>query len=152
MNRSVFSISIDSELAEAARQYGKAFNRSMDEQLELWAQIGRVLMETTDFSIRPITKVLRAFDEGDFPEHPHRRVASMEAAVDVVGMRIAELSAQLYDCRKSDAADKGRIAEILNKISRLRELQEDLEPGDTERVEAILAGNIPIDGGSSAHS
>jgi len=68
----------------------------------------------------------------------------MEAAVEVVGMRIAELSAQLDSEENSENPDNDRIAEFLNKISELRELQEDLTPEDTVRVQAILAGNIPI--------
>jgi len=140
------TLSIDSDLAGAAKQRGQLFNRSMAGQIEHWAQLGRVIEESPDFSVRQIAQVLCTFDQGHFPEHPHRRVASMEAAVEVVGMRIAELSAQLYRERKSTIRDHHRINGLLEQISRLRELQEDLTPEDTERVNAILAGNIPTNG------
>jgi len=142
MNTAV--LSIDSDLAGAARQRGQLFNRSMANQIEHWAQLGRVIEESPDFSVRQIAQVLCAFDQGHFPEHPHRRVAAMEAAVEVVGMRIAELSAQLDHEEKTAAPDDARIDAYLNKISELRELQEDLTPEDTDRVNAILAGNLPI--------
>jgi len=138
------TVSIDSDLAAAAKQRGQLFNRSMAEQIERWAQIGRVIEESPDFSVRQIAQVLCAFDQSNFPEHPHHRVASMEAAVEVVGMRIAELSAQLDSEENSENPDDGRIEEFLNKISELRELQEDLTPEDTVRVQAILDGNIPV--------
>jgi len=144
MNTAV--LSIDSDLAGAARQRGQLFNRSMADQIEHWAQIGRVIEDAPDFSVRQIAKVLCAFDQGDFPEHPHRRVAAMEAAVEVVGMRIAELSAQLYHERRLTIRDNNRINGLLKQISKLRELQEDLTPEDTEQVNAILAGNIPANG------
>jgi len=137
-------LSIDSDLAGAAKQRGQLFNRSMAGQIEHWPQIGRVIDESPDFFARQIAQVLCAFDQGNFPEHPHRRVASMEAAVEVVGMKIAELSAQLNCEEKSNAPDDARIDEFLKKISKLRELQEDLTPENTDRVQAILAGNIPV--------
>jgi len=140
------TLSVDSDLAGAAEKRGQLFNRSMAEQIERWAQIGRVIEESPDFSVRQIATVLCAFDQGNFPEHPHRRVASMEAAVEVVGMRIAELSAQLYQARKSTSRDEGNIDALLKQISALRELQEDLTPEDTVRVNAILAGDIPVNG------
>jgi len=140
------TLSIDSDLAGAARQRGQLFNRSMAEQIERWAQIGRVIEESPDFSVQQIATVLCAFDQGNFPEHPHRRVASMEAAVEVVGMRIAELSAQLYRERRSTSRDEDRIDALLKQIYKLRQLQEDLTPEDTVRVNAILAGDIPVNG------
>jgi len=140
------TLSIDSKLAGAAKQRGQLFNRSMASQVEHWAQLGRVIDESPDFSVHQIAQVLCAFDQGNFPEHPHRRVASMEAAVEVVGMRIAELSAQLYRERKLAIRDNRRIDGLLEQISKLRELQEDLTPEDTDRVNAILAGDIPTHG------
>jgi len=140
------TLSIDGDLAGAAKQRGQLFNRSMAGQIEHWAQLGRVIEESPDFSVRQIAQVLCAFDQGNFPEHPHRRVASMEAAVEVVGMRIAELSAQLYRERRLTIRDNRRIDGLLKQISKLRELQEDLTPEDTDRVNAILAGDIPANG------
>jgi len=140
------TLSIDGELAGAAKQRGQLFNRSMAGQIEHWAQLGRVIEESPDFSIQQIAQVLCAFDQGNFPEHPHRRVASMEAAVEVVGMRIAELSAELYRERRLTVPDNRRIDGLLKQISKLRELQEDLTPEDTDRVNAILAGDIPVNG------
>jgi len=140
------TLSIDGDLAGAAKQRGQLFNRSMAGQIEHWAQLGRVIEESPDFSVRQIAQVLCAFDQGNFPEHPHRRVASMEAAVEVVGMRIAELSAKLYRERKLTIRDNRRIDGLLKQISKLRELQEDLSPEDTDRVNAILAGDIPTHG------
>jgi len=140
------TLSIDGDLAGAARQRGQLFNRSMADQIEHWAQLGRVIDEAPDVSVRQMAQILCAVDQGDFPEHPHRRVAAMEAAVEVIGMRIAELSAQL-DCeRKSASRDEGNIDALLKKISKLRDLQEDLTPEDTDRVNVILAGDIPANG------
>jgi len=64
----------------------------------------------------------------------------------VVGMRIAELSAQLYRERRLTVPDNRRIDGLLKHISKLRALQEDLTPEDTDRVNAILAGDIPVNG------
>jgi len=139
-------LSVDSDLAGAAKQYGQLFNRSMDEQIKHWAEIGRAIEETPDFSIQQVAQVMCVLDPGDFPEHPHRRVAAMEAAVEVVGMRISELYAEVYQERRSKARDDRRIDALLKQISILRELQEDLTPEDTVRVKAILSGDIPGNG------
>jgi hypothetical protein len=141
MSTSVLRVS--NELAETARQHGQLFNRSMAGQVEHWAQIGRAIEASPDFSIRKIAELLAVAERGLFPEHPHRRVAAMEAAVEVVGMRIAELSAELYRERRSSTRDEARIEALLARITVFSELQESLKPEDTELVTAILSGKIP---------
>jgi len=45
------TLSIDGELAGAAKRRGQLFNRSMAGQIEHWAKLGRVIEESPDFSI-----------------------------------------------------------------------------------------------------
>lgn len=134
---------VSSELAETARECGQLFNRSMAGQVEHWAKLGQAIEASPDFSIRELAELLGAAERGRFPPYPHRRVAAMEAAVEVVGMRIAELSAALYRERRSDTRDEARIEALLARMTVLRELQESLEPEDEALVASILSGKIP---------
>lgn len=137
------TVRLESELVEDARRYGQLFNRSTAGQIEHWAKLGRAIEASPDFGIRQIADLLATLERGLFPEHPHRPVARMEAAVEVVGMRIAELSSALYLERRSATRDDARIESLLEEITHLRGVQEELSPEKTELVNAILSGKIP---------
>lgn len=102
-----------------------------------------VLADGSTTTIREVAERLVEVTQGRFPEHPHMPVAAMEAAIEVVGMRIAGLSADLYAERRSAQRDETRVEALLSQISELRELQDSLTPEDTDRVQAILSGQTP---------
>lgn len=142
---------VDSDLFEVAKQHGQLFNRSIAGQIEHWARIGRAIEAAPDFSMRQVAEVLVALEGKTMPDHPHLPIAAMEAAIEVLGMRIAELSAELYRERRSTTRNDAKVDEYLARISELRELQEQLKPEDTELVHSILSGKIPQRGNHTDH-
>lgn len=70
--------------------------------------------------------------------HPHMKVARMEAAVEVLGSRIAKLSAAIDDERHSATPDQVAIEAMVAQRIGLRDQQDDLHPDNLDAVAQIL--------------
>lgn len=70
--------------------------------------------------------------------HPHMKVARMEAAVEVLGMQIAKLSAAIDDERANATPNQDVIDALRAQRVELRDQQDDLSSNDLDAVAAIL--------------
>lgn len=71
-------------------------------------------------------------------EYPHWPVARLEAAIEALGFRIAAHAATIEAERRKPTLDTKLIAALRERIVALRDEQDDLRPGDTARIAAIL--------------
>jgi hypothetical protein len=55
-------------------------------------------------------------------------------------MRIGEIAAKLYRVRREVEPDQEKIAQLLDQMTELRQLQEQITTSDADFVSAILAG------------
>lgn len=69
------------------------------------------------------------------------QAARFEAAISVIGMRIAHLSCLHAKERGQAQPNLARIAELNAEINQQTDEQEGLQPGNTARIEQLLAGN-----------
>lgn len=70
--------------------------------------------------------------------HPHMKVARMEAAVEVLGSRIAKLSVAIEIERQKTHPDQAAIAAMNNQRIVLGDEQDDLRSDDLDAVCRIL--------------
>ena len=70
--------------------------------------------------------------------HPHMKVARMEAAVEVLGSQIAELSAAIDAERRKPTPDQAAIDAMNAQRVALGDEQDDLCSDDVEAVARIL--------------
>lgn len=70
--------------------------------------------------------------------HPHMKVARMEAAVEVLGSRIAKLSAAIDVERRQPSPDPAAIDAMNAQRITLGDEQDDLRADDVEAVARIL--------------
>jgi len=57
------SVKLSNDLISKARQYGEVYNRSISEQIEHWATIGRIAEENPDLCFNFINDILLARQE-----------------------------------------------------------------------------------------
>ena len=70
--------------------------------------------------------------------HPHMKVARMEAAVEVLGSQIAELSAAIDVERRQPSPDQAAIDAMNAQRMALGDEQDDLRSDDIDAVARIL--------------
>lgn len=63
-------------------------------------------------------------------EHPHMEAARMEAAVEVLGVKIARIGDAIAAEKAKHQPDAELIDELIAQLRELRDLQEELLPGD----------------------
>lgn len=63
-------------------------------------------------------------------EHPHMEAARMEAAVEVLGVKIARLGDAIAAAKAKHQPDMEAIDQLAGQLRELRDLQDDLFPGD----------------------
>ncbi len=71
----------------------------------------------------------------------NHQAARYEAAVGVLGMRIAHLSGMRAQEKGQAQPNVVRIAEFAAEINQWSDEQEALQPGNTARIEQLLAGD-----------
>jgi hypothetical protein len=59
----MISVAISDPLAQAATVQAKIYNRSIDNQIDYWAKIGKIVEENPDLSFEFIKAVLEARQE-----------------------------------------------------------------------------------------
>lgn len=70
--------------------------------------------------------------------HPHMKIARMEAAVELLGSRIAKVSAALDDERQKPLPDRTAIDAMRQQRVALCDQQDDLRADDLDAVALIL--------------
>ncbi|MGH8073120.1 MAG: hypothetical protein ACREO4_03475 [Lysobacter sp.] len=63
-------------------------------------------------------------------EHPHMEAARMEAAVEVLGVKIARIGDAIAAEDAKHQPDANAIDQLVDQLRELRDLQDDLFPGD----------------------
>jgi len=68
------------------------------------------------------------------------QAARYQTALQVIGQRIAELTATIDEERKAGAPNEGRILELVEQREQLTDQQESLSPHDAGAIERVLSG------------
>lgn len=136
------SLKVSTDLVDQARAHAGVFQRSVGGQVEYWAKIGKAIESSPDFSAEDIARLLATHQVTDTAPtilpHPHWKVARFEAAIEVLGFQITEISAEIDAVKNTPEPDAEKIADLRARRIALADEQDDLRPDDFNRIAEIL--------------
>lgn len=138
---------ISREMMDSAKQHASLYSRSASAQIEHWARLGRAVEDSPTFSTRQIGRMLSAtFAPDDLAKmvHPHQPVIDLEVAIEKLGWKVSLALEPYWQEMDKPEAERNQevIEQAIDKVKKLRRLQDELKTSDVEQIQSILAEQV----------